>query len=165
MKLDPWIELDRAVDKIDAARTIRDTLPGLSAQQSYLAMYAATRARLAAANLEDRGSQKSTQSALLGLYRDDRTDDNPGKVLQRAYVYKQLDDYGITPSGGIRQVEGAEAAKAMGDAIDFIARMRTDVESEIGQRLEQGIATDTIDPHARLAARDTIVRGGGGIGE
>lgn len=150
MKIDPWSEFDRSAEKINAALSLRDTFPGPSAQQSYLAMYASARARLVAAGMRDRGSHKSTQQALIGIYSNDRTDQNPGKVLQRHYVYKQLDDYGISSSSTQQQLEPSEAATVMDETIDFIARLRRAVENEMGLRPEIGVQADAKNLHARL---------------
>jgi uncharacterized protein (UPF0332 family) len=94
LRLVPAEEFARAEEKLQRAEKLAEGMPGLAAQQAHLAMYAAARGRMAASNLDDKGSHKNSQSALHDLYKDDRSNENPGKVLTRAHNWKQVDDYG-----------------------------------------------------------------------
>ena len=100
MIIDPAAELARSDMHINHAWELRKNIPGLSMQQSYYAMFAVERARSAAHDPEfqDRG-HRQVQQYLTSLYRDDRTDQNPGKILQRAYDWKQEEDYGAGGAG------------------------------------------------------------------
>lgn len=128
MKIVPAQELARAEDKLHRAEKLQDSLPGLAAQQAYLAMFAAARARISASGGEDNKSHKSVQTALHDLYRDVPGHNNAGKQLQRAYAWKQIDDY-----GGGQMLNLNESQAAVEQAAAFIASMRHDVEAVMGE--------------------------------
>ena len=163
MKFDPGAELARAADKIDQARHLRDIAPGLSMQQSYLAMFAAARARATVADpdFNDRGHAQ-LQRDLISLYRDDHTPANPGKQLQRAYLWKQLEDYGADKTGMPVARNGDEAREAYGDAMDFLERMRADIREQLGHLPESPSQEAAAAAHARLSSRDPGWDGGTG---
>lgn len=163
MKLDAGAELARAAEKIDQARHLRDIAPGLSMQQSYLAMFAAARARATVADTEfsDRGHAQ-LQRHLISLYRDDHTPANPGKQLQRAYMWKQLEDYGADKTGMPVARSGEEAREAYGAAMDFLDQMRADIREQIGHLPEPPSQEVAAAVHARLSNRDPGRDGGAG---
>jgi len=121
VKLLPGEAFARAEAKLRRAEKLAGTIPGLAAQQAYLAMYAATQGRLAASGAVANRSHRASQTALHNLYRHDPSDENPGKLLQRAYEWKQIDDY-----GGEGTVDAEDAAQAVAMARSLIERLRAD---------------------------------------
>jgi uncharacterized protein (UPF0332 family) len=163
--IDPAAELARAHRNIDQAWELRKDLPGVSMQQSYLAMFATARARAAVRDpqFQDRG-HRQVQQHLTSLYRDDKSDQNPGKVLQRAYDWKQEEDYGIGGTGMPRSRTPEEARQAHSIALQFMERLKGDIVAEIGRLPELPSAEAGEDMHRRLSERGRTPPEDGGIG-
>ena len=160
-RIDPGAEIMRARDKIERSRQLlKREFFELSMQQSYLAMFAIGRARAAVEepSFSDRGHDQLF-SRLRSIYRDDRTGANPGKVLQRAFQWKQMDDYGV--SGGMpANATREEAAEAHHIAIDFVGRMTNDIVGHLGHVPEPIISEDQQEAvHREISSRDPRGRG------
>jgi len=162
--IDPAAELARSDTHINHASELRKSIPGISMQQSYYAMFAVARARAAVHDhkFQDRG-HRQVQQCLTSLYRDDRTDQNPGKVLQRAYDWKQEEDYGIGGTGMPRSRSAAEAAEAYSIAASFRERLKDDIVKEFGCLPELPSPEQAQDTHQRLSGRGWKPPGDEGI--
>ncbi len=164
MIIDPAVELARSDMHINQAWELRKNIPGLSMQQRYYAMFAVARARSAAHDPEfqDRG-HRQVQQYLTSLYRDDRMDQNPGKVLQRAYDWKQEEDYGAGGTGMLRSRSVEEAAEAYSIAASFRERLKDDIVNEVGHLPELPSAEQAQDAHRKLSGRGWKPLGDEGI--
>lgn len=127
-------------------------------------MFAVARARAAAHNpkFKDLGLRQ-VQQYLTSLYRDDRTDYNPGKVLQRAYDWKQEEDYGAGGTGMPRRRSVAEAAEAFSIAASFRERLKDDIVKEVGHLPELPSDEQAQDAHGRPSGRGWKPPGDEGI--